>query len=1161
MKKYLRNIFCTSLSLVLVSGSIVLPRAVKAENMPIFDGDKVLNEWRFDFGAEGSVPEAGYTLVTPDMHYDLETSEYGFLGTDERDWTIGDRLDGFGTQELQIKNDDNIVVRLTAGGTGENDAIGMTGEDLSHNAGDVYYPMRFALRAEDEHYYRVKVTVTTLDPSMDAEISLYTERKHPIFTDAKVEAGTTKTEVFSVRPTPIYYQKSNPTGVIADNMVNIAVVGKNSAIASVIIQEVEPFPVFWVLGDSTVTDGNCSLPFFRLQNYTGVGTGLTKYLPRNIAMVNEGEGGLDANDRLHFDMVAERLKTGDYLYVEYGHNHKSDGPEGYINALPKYYDACQNAIGGPANLIVVSPIERINQWNGETAQYTHSLAGFAEAGKEYVRSKIEEGATNIAYVDLNEYSLDFYNKIVADNNNDPNAIKYYFQTPKAGKTDETHPNDAGAENLAYEFIKAAGAVTDKTQKAVLDGFLENITNELPNLIPASITSSGLGGDAWPTYSVGPRYTYPTDIRSVTLDENGTFTSMTVNVLSGMETYALGVVQICNADGTPKGEPFTTVYNVDNSTGRGTQTIAFGEDAPQLLEGEIFEAYTWSAKDGTQELISSEDGGKRMSSVYKSEAVKELLIKNSDDSATQINSTSQGSFYVAKELSKAIGNSGRYEISADVKYLSGGGLNFKLIAGNSGDKFEGAESLNAFSVGGEGTINSGGKTAGQISSRQFSRIRYILDMDLGTATICVAGYESISYEVPNYTTTETQVTPEKFTAFMLEANKTEVGIEVANLTVAELEPSPLPEKTVIVKPSDLGRGSVEITPASVDNAGEKSLSAKLNTVVTLKANANDSYVFMGWLDGDEVVSVDSEYTIRLRNDLSLIAKFAKDPEVKDIVNYAIRSAKASIKYAHGAMTEMSVIDSIDEYGTPVTKAKNTDFTWKCDTEGVSVSGEGVVTIGSSFSMDGADTKVVTVKASVNGIERTFDLLIYTYDYYNSFMDSPDPSSWNGNISDIGGKNMIMFPPGGGTYEFKLENPVVLSGTKELSYITGANGSAAKLCGQPRRIEIYDSHGTKVIDEVIGYSWGTLNVGGIIESQTISGGINLSGAAAVMNEFTDRVTITINKETNTGTVTFGAASADIKINANATDIASIKFISSTGAPTYDARGLGIADLMIK
>ena len=33
-------------------------------------------------------------------------------------------------------------------------------------------------------------------------------------------------------------------------------------------------------------------------------------------MVNEGEGGLNAADNYHFNMVKDRIKAGDYLYVE-----------------------------------------------------------------------------------------------------------------------------------------------------------------------------------------------------------------------------------------------------------------------------------------------------------------------------------------------------------------------------------------------------------------------------------------------------------------------------------------------------------------------------------------------------------------------------------------------------------------------------------------------------------------------------------------------------------------------------------------------------------------------------------------------------------------------------------------------------------------------------
>ena len=71
-------------------------------------------------------------------------------------------------------------------------------------------------------------------------------------------------------------------------------------------------------------------------------------------------------------MVKDRIKAGDYLYVEYGHNHKSDGPAGYVSNLDKYYNAC-HSVG--ATLVIVSPIERINTFTD--GAYQHTLDGFA----------------------------------------------------------------------------------------------------------------------------------------------------------------------------------------------------------------------------------------------------------------------------------------------------------------------------------------------------------------------------------------------------------------------------------------------------------------------------------------------------------------------------------------------------------------------------------------------------------------------------------------------------------------------------------------------------------------------------------------------------------------------------------------------------------------
>lgn len=79
------------------------------------------------------------------------------------------------------------------------------------------------------------------------------------------------------------------------------------------------------MGDSTVTDGNAGLPYFDLQNYTGVGAYLSKYVPSTVAVSNQGEGGLNAADNGHFSIVKNNIKKGDFMYVEYGHNHAKAG--------------------------------------------------------------------------------------------------------------------------------------------------------------------------------------------------------------------------------------------------------------------------------------------------------------------------------------------------------------------------------------------------------------------------------------------------------------------------------------------------------------------------------------------------------------------------------------------------------------------------------------------------------------------------------------------------------------------------------------------------------------------------------------------------------------------------------------------------------------------
>src|SRR5699024_10243003 len=109
----------------------------------------------------------------------------------------------------------------------------------------------------------------------------------------------------------------------------------------------------------------------------------------------------------HFDQFKDRIKPGDIVYFEFGHNHKTDGPEGYYKGISYYYDYIHQQ---GASFIIVGPIDRHNdyQYDEKTNKWTSTLQKFSTMGKKYVAEKMANGARDIAFVDLNAPSLAWY---------------------------------------------------------------------------------------------------------------------------------------------------------------------------------------------------------------------------------------------------------------------------------------------------------------------------------------------------------------------------------------------------------------------------------------------------------------------------------------------------------------------------------------------------------------------------------------------------------------------------------------------------------------------------------------------------------------------------------------------------------------------------------
>lgn len=161
---------------------------------------------------------------------------------------------------------------------------------------------------------------------------------------------------------------------------------------------------------------------------------------------------------------------------------------------------------------------------------------------------------------------------------------------------------------------------------------------------------------------------------------------------------------------------------------------------------------------------------------------------------------------------------------------------------------------------------------------------------------------------------------------------------------------------------------------------------LNNVVTLKATANEGYVFRGWkTESGTTLSMDDEYTFRLRGDSRIVANFVDAPTVADITDFELSLSPASVKSTSGSTSTVSIKNAKDAVGTPMDAVKNTDVTWSCDEAGVTIAADGTVTIGDGFSMGDSLTKNVTIKGTLNGVTKTAILTVFGYEYYEDMTE--------------------------------------------------------------------------------------------------------------------------------------------------------------------------------
>jgi len=196
-------------------------------------------------------------------------------------------------------------------------------------------------------------------------------------------------------------------------------------------------PVVFLAGDSTVTDQ----PY---EPGASWGQMLPRFFKPEIAIANHAESGETLKSfitGLRLAKILSQMKSGDYLFIQFGHNdEKKNWPQTYVEAHTTY-KAYLKAFVAEARLrgataVLVTPVQRRNFDDAGRIKNTHG--DYPAAVREVAREE------NVALIDLEAMSITFYEAL------GPTRSPLAFSN---GGKDATHHNNYGAYELARCVLK------------------------------------------------------------------------------------------------------------------------------------------------------------------------------------------------------------------------------------------------------------------------------------------------------------------------------------------------------------------------------------------------------------------------------------------------------------------------------------------------------------------------------------------------------------------------------------------------------------------------------------------------------------------------------------------------------------------------------------
>jgi lysophospholipase L1-like esterase len=316
-------------------------------------------------------------------------------------------------------------------------------------------PTLFSVRLPEGNY---DVALTFADPAGGGSKNTVKAESRRLMLDRVITAdGESKTRTFTVnvrnaRIGPGRDVKLNQRegGVLHwDDKLTLEFNGERPRVRAVRIIPNPNAPTVFLAGDSTVTD-QVNEP------WAAWGQMLPRFFKSGVAVANHAESGESLKafrSERRFEKIFSRMKAGDYLFIQFGHNDQKGA--GRTEAFTVYKDNLARAVaearGKGATPVLVTPMHR--RRFGPDGRIVDTHGDYPQAVRQLAKEQ------NVPLIDLHTMSAKFYEAVGPDAS--VKAFVHYpagtFPGQDKDLKDNTHFNAYGAYELAKCVIEGIRA--------------------------------------------------------------------------------------------------------------------------------------------------------------------------------------------------------------------------------------------------------------------------------------------------------------------------------------------------------------------------------------------------------------------------------------------------------------------------------------------------------------------------------------------------------------------------------------------------------------------------------------------------------------------------------------------------------------------------------